>query len=326
MKICITGASGLVGSHVVKYLLTFKHNLVLLLREGFDRSLIFNEIDSCDVVEGDIQDEIILEKIFIDCDIVIHCAGLVSFNPSRNREIFDVNVLGTTNVVNACLNSKIKKLIHVSSISALGRSEITNSYNEDSKWEDSGFNSSYAKSKYLAELEVFRGGEEGLDFSIINPSVIIGTGDISRSSTRLLGFVKKFNYFYPNGFLNVVDVRDVARVIGELISIKHKNRLVLNSESITYKQLYDYTSEIYKIKSPTKSLPLSLIKLGSYIDQVRRFFVGGEPFITSENLKFLGTNFSYFSIFYDKLFDKKLISAKESIQHAVTELEMKAKL
>lgn len=325
MKICVTGANGLLGSHVVRCLLALNYNLVILLRKGSDRKLIINEISLSEVAEGDIQDEIFLEKVFLDCDIVVHCAGLVSFNPSRNKEIFDVNVLGTTNVVNACLNSKIKKLIHVSSISALGRTELANSYNENSKWEDSVFNSSYAKSKYLAELEVFRGGEEGLDFSIVNPSVIIGAGDISKSSTRLLGFVKKFNYFYPKGFLNVVDVRDVARVIGNLVSITHKDRLVLNSESISYKQLYDYTSEIYKIKSPSKSLSLSIIKIGAFIDQIRRFFVGGEPFITRENLKFLETNFTYSSIYYERLFDKKLISAKESIQKAVIELEIKAK-
>ncbi len=325
MKICVTGATGLLGSFVVRQLINLNHSPVLLLRKGSNRTLITNELPLCNVLEGDILDEIFLEKIFSDCEIVIHCAGLVSFNPSRNKEIFNVNVLGTTNVVNACLNSKIKKLIHISSIAALGRTELANSYNEESKWEDSGFNSSYAKSKYLAELEVFRGGEEGLDFSIVNPSVIVGAGDIARSSTRLLGFVKRFNYFYPKGFLNVVDVKDVARIVVELISIPHKDRLVLNAGSISYKQFYDYSSEIYKIKSPSISLPISIIKIGAFADRVRRLFIGGVPFITKENLKFLGSHFLYSSLYYDKLFKTNLIPPKMSIQSTIKELEMIAK-
>ena len=326
MKICVTGGNGLLGSYVVKDLLSRNYIPVLLLRQGSDRRLIEKELLQCEFLEGDILDEIFLEKIFLECDFVIHCAGLVSFNPARNKEIFEVNVLGTTNVVNACLNSKIKKLIYVSSIAALGRNELSNVYNEDSKWEDSKYNSSYAKSKYLAELEVFRGGEEGLDFSIVNPSVIIGSGDPSKSSTRLISFVKKVNLFYPKGHLNVVDVKDVSRVIVGLLTLNHQNRLVLNSESITYKQLYDYSAEVYKIKPPTIQLPIFIIRIGSFLDQLRRIFIGGEPFITRENLKFLGSHFNYNSLYYSQLFDEKFIPAKESIQQAIREMELQTKL
>ena len=226
-------------------------------------------------------------------------------------------------MVNACIKSKVKKLIHVSSIAALGRTELANVYNEDSKWEDSSINSFYAKSKYLAELEVFRGGEEGLDFSIVNPSVIIGPGDPSRSSTRIFSYIKKNNLVYPEGCLNVVDVRDVSHVICQLININHTGRLVLNSESISYKKLFDIATKSYGIKSPSIKVPPLLIHLGAFADRVLKFFKGGEPFITKENLRFLGKHFEYNSLYYNKFFNSKLISAEKSIQDTIMVLTEK---
>ena len=323
MKVFLTGANGLVGSFVLKELLKLGYKPFVLLRKNCNTQLIDSLLSQIEIIEGDILDEILLEKCFLENDIVIHCAGLVSYNPSRNKEIFMANVQGTTNVVNACISSKVKKLIHVSSIAALGRSELTNKYNEESKWESSDLNSNYSKSKYLAELEVFRGGEEGLDFSIVNPSVVIGPGDIKRSSTRVLEFIRKQKYFYPEGNINIVDVRDVARVICSLISIAHKNRLILNSESISYERLFEISARCRGTKNQTRKIPLIALKAIAFLDSIRRIFVKGEPFITKENLKFINLKLEYNSLFYSNLFPDKLISAKESIAYSISELEQR---
>ena len=162
-----------------------------------------------------------------------------------------------------------------------------------------------------------RGGEEGLDFSIVSPSVIIGPGDPSKSSTRLITVIKKIKYLFPPGHINIVDVRDVARVICSLITISHKEKIVLNSGSITYKQFYEIVLEDKVLKTSLILMPAWIMKMIAFFDRIKRIFAGGEPFITRENLRFIGKDFSYSSLYYHQLFKQELISPEVSIRNAV---------
>jgi len=317
----VTGANGLVGSFILKEILAIGYKPKLLLRENSDTLLIKDELPFCDIEYGDVLDSVVLQKGINGCDAVIHCAGLVSFDPSRRKAIFKVNLEGTTNIVNACIQNKIKKIIHISSVAALSRQGNLLQISENSKWEDSSFNSSYAKSKYLAELEVFRGGEEGLDFTIINPTVVIGPGDVTKSSTKLIQYIRNYPWFSPKGYINVVDVRDVARVACAMLTIDHRNRLILNSGVLTYKCLYDLVFQYTKSPVFSIQLPKITLYLASLWSILKSFFVKGEPLLTLENCKHISKRYDYKSLYYDQFFNRQLIPAEESVAYTLGTLD-----
>ena len=321
MIVFITGANGLVGSHILKEVLELGYFPKLLLRKKSDTSFITKYLPFCEIVYGDILDPIGLVKDTFGCDFVIHCAGLISFDPSKRKTIFKVNLEGTFNVVNACIFNKVKKIIYISSIAALGRQANKLQFSENSKWEESDFNSAYAKSKYLAELEVFRGGEEGLDFTIINPTVVIGPGDVTKSSTKLIQYILNYPWFFPKGYINIVDVRDVAFVTCKMLSIEHKNRLILNSGSISYKRLFELVFSVNKFPLFSIQLPkISLYLLASW-SFFKSIFKKGEPLLTFENCKHISLNYNYNSLYYDHFFDKRLIAVEESVVSTLEKLK-----
>jgi dihydroflavonol-4-reductase len=246
MKILVTGATGLVGSATVRQLLLAGHTLSVLHRTHSDRSLIKDLENRVRWVEGDILDVPALEKAVEGHDYVVHAAAVVSFVPRDKARMLKVNVEGTANVVNACLKAGIQKLCHVSSVAALGRpdprrtdTQQTLRIDEKQRWEDSPANSSYAKTKYLAELEVWRGIAEGLRAVIVNPSLILGEGDWTKSSTQLFRYVYQEKPFYTEGTVNYVDVLDIARAIEALLASEvHNERFILSAGSATYQQLF----------------------------------------------------------------------------------------
>lgn len=320
MIVFITGANGLVGSFILREIIATGHKPKLLLRENSDTLFIKDELPFCEIEYGDVLDAVVLNKSMNGCDAVIHCAGLVSFDPSKRKDIFKVNLEGTANVVNACIQNRIKKIIHISSIAALSRQGNSLQISENSKWEESSYNSSYAKSKYLAELEVFRGGEEGLDFTIINPTVVIGPGDVAKSSTKLIQYIRNYPWFFPNGYINVVDVRDVARVACAMLTIEHRNRLILNTGVVSYKHFYELVLKHSKSPIFSIQLPKPTLHLAAFWSMLKSVFVKGEPLLTFENCKHISKKYDYQSLYYDQFFDEKMISVEESVAHTLGKL------
>ncbi|HLZ17337.1 MAG TPA: NAD-dependent epimerase/dehydratase family protein, partial [Cyclobacteriaceae bacterium] len=208
--IAITGANGLLGSFVLKKFVAEKQTVVALKRSTSNLSALAGFTDNVIWREADITNSLALRDAFESVDTVIHTAALVSFDPRSKNKIFDTNVVGTRNIVNACLAQGIRRLIFISSVAALGRKKGVQEVSEEARWVDSDLNSDYAKSKYLAELEVYRGQEEGLSVSIVNPSVILSTADPHKSSAQLFKYVQQQRPFYTGGSINYVDVRDVA--------------------------------------------------------------------------------------------------------------------
>lgn len=249
MQTFVTGGTGLVGSHLMLELLKQDRAVRALKRPKSDLSKIrrtfgwyvknpdelFNRIQW---VDGDMLDYYALEDALEGVAHVYHCAGMVSFNSSQGNEMLRINQQGTANLVNASLEKQVKKLCHVSSVSALGRSRQGETITEQHFWKTSRHNSVYAKSKYAAEREVWRGIEEGLDAVVINPSIIIGPGDWKSGSTRLFSGVSHGIPFYTYGVAGYVDVRDVTDIMIRLMeSSINGERFIISAEDISYRDL-----------------------------------------------------------------------------------------
>ncbi|CAH0997077.1 2-alkyl-3-oxoalkanoate reductase [Emticicia aquatica] len=299
-RVLITGANGLVGSAATRRFVDAGYNVSALCRANSDLSLLKDIADKISIIEGDILDIHSLENALENKDFVVHTAALVSFAAKDRNQMFKVNVEGTANLVNICLEKKIKKLCHVSSIAALGRTTAASEnvfggiIDENQKWEDSPLNSNYAKSKYEAELEVWRGEAEGLNVVVVNPSIILGEGDWHKSSTKLFKYVYDQNKYYTNGNLNYVDVKDVIEGIFRLTTSEIKGeRFILNGGTITYKEFFEKIARVFNKKPPTSTLSPLMVEILWRLESIRAFFTKKSPLITKETAKNSRTKFAY---------------------------------
>jgi dihydroflavonol-4-reductase len=301
MKVLITGATGLVGSCVARRFLEANHTVSVLFRAGADRSLLKNIEHQIEWIEGDILDISTLDVALEGIDYVVHTAAVVSFVPKDRDWMYKVNREGTANVVNACLKHQIHKLCHVSSIAAIGRPESKKKasdqiveLDETNRWENSPENSEYAKSKYLAELEVWRGIEEGLKAVIVNPTVILGEGDWTKSSTQLFRYIYKENPFYTVGMANCVDVVDVAEVIFRLmLSDITSERFLLNAGNISYKNLFNAMADSMHKKRPSIRVGPRLAGVIWRLEAIRTWLLGTKPLITKETAQSSARSITY---------------------------------
>lgn len=261
MKILITGATGLFGSYLLKKFAQVG-DIFALKRNSSSEKLLGRDAPKINWIDGDILDPVSLEAAMEGIDLVIHAAGLVSFDPKDEDKLMDVNVTGTANLVNAMLGNGVKKLIHVSSVSALGRTVDTIIYDENSKWTSSKYNTPYAISKYRAELEVWRGVQEGLMALVIMPSVILGKISDERSSTQIYNYVLEENNYYPQGTVNYIDIRDAVEITYQLFQKgQWGERFILNSETLLYKDFFEKMAKAFGKKPPTKKLKYYQLKI-----------------------------------------------------------------
>jgi nucleoside-diphosphate-sugar epimerase len=297
--ILLTGATGLVGSFVARRLLNEGKSLRVLMRPGANRHLLRGVEDQLDWAEGDVLDVLSLEKALAGVTHVVHAAAVVSFVPRDRPDMYRINVEGTANVANACLAAGVGKLLHVSSVAALGRPTRPNPsgptvITEAAKWEDSPLNSHYAKSKYLAELEVWRGASEGLPVVVVNPSVILGEGDWQRSSTQLFRYAHEEHRFYPAGTLNYVDVLDVAEAIAQLLFSEIQNeRFILSAGAVPYREFLEKVARCFGKKPPTQRVPRPATALLWRLEAVRSWLTGSAPLLTRETAQSASRQFFF---------------------------------
>jgi nucleoside-diphosphate-sugar epimerase len=166
-KVLVTGATGFLGSYILRLLLKKGYKVRAIRRSSSPMAMLQDIADKVEWVEGDVTDLPFLEEATKDIDYVYHAAAAVSFNSKDKEKMMLVNGIGTENIVNVCLDNGVKKLLHVSSIAALGRKENVTEIDENAQWENSPLNSDYAISKFKAECEVWRGIQEGLNAVII---------------------------------------------------------------------------------------------------------------------------------------------------------------
>jgi dihydroflavonol-4-reductase len=299
--VLITGITGLVGSFTAKRFLEAGYKVAGLKRANSDLSLLQGIENQIVWHEGDVLDIMSMEKAMVDIEYVIHTAAIVSFAPKDRDRMFKTNIEGTANVVNLCLENDIKKLCFVSSVAALGRSipnekKLANviSINEKATWEESPLNSNYAKTKYFAEVEVWRGEAEGLNCVVVNPSLILGEADWNKSSTQLLKYVFDEHKFYPQGNLNYVDVQDVAECIFELTTSEISGeKFILSAGEITYKDFFEKVAPRFHKKAPSILLSASITSIIWRLEAFRSLFTGNAPLITKETALSSSHSFKY---------------------------------
>ncbi len=238
--ILVTGATGFLGSYVVRQLLSAGYrNITCLRRSTSSLALLGPAAAQVQWVEGDLQDTYQLHETLQEIDVVVHAAALVSLRKRDHDRMMKINVEGTANVINASLEGGVRRLVHVSSIAALGRSANTANIDEQTEWVNDKRNTSYAVSKYKAELEVWRGWREGLNVIVLNPSVILGSGFWDLGTCRMFRQVARGLRFYPNGSTGFVDVRDVASaVVSSIESDITGQRMVISGAHCSWQDLF----------------------------------------------------------------------------------------
>lgn len=262
MNILITGITGLFGSELAR---EFSSMGVLhgLRRQESDPSLVSDLPIRWHI--GELSNMESLLESLTDIDLVIHSAGMVSFSSKDKNKLYEVNTDGTTNLVNAMLAKGVKKLVHVSTVAAIGRSPDLKQIDEQFKWVESPLNTEYAISKYRAELEVWRAEQEGLDLIVVNPSVLLAKAHYGKSSSAIYSYVLEENRFFPKGDINYIDVRDAARITRLLVEKQvWGQRFILNADSIPYREFFSEVATVFEKKAPKYPLPDWLISIATF--------------------------------------------------------------
>ncbi|GMQ30042.1 NAD-dependent epimerase/dehydratase family protein [Algoriphagus confluentis] len=316
MNILITGITGLYGSFLAREFskLGKIHGLKrkdskLDLLESLDFEIHWHE--------GDVRDMESLLSAIRGMDLVIHAAGMVSLHPGEKEGLYAINTQGTAHLVNAMLLEGVGRLLHVSSVAAIGRSQELNVLDENFKWVESPLNTDYAISKYWGELEVWRGQQEGLEVMVLNPSILIGKVDHHRSSTAILEYVINRNKFYPKGDLNYIDVRDAARLARLLVEKEAwGERFILNKESIAYRDFFVKVAEILSLSAPFIPISRKWAGFASFFNRMLKALGIRKSLLNSQTIRIAQQKIFFTNEKVQELLDFRYHSLEDSIRWA----------
>lgn len=303
--ILVTGGTGQIGSRL---LLNLTKNKAYKVRAIYRNTQSLEKIrqlfvkhsdsgaaqfDTIEWIQADLSNIPALEKAFEGVTFVFHCAGLISFQPQDFDKLIEVNVQGTANIVNLSIDFGVKKLCYVSSVATLSTLPHT-PIDEENDWNNEDNNTDYAISKHGAEMEVWRGSQEGLPVVIVNPSVVLGGDFTDRGSGLLYKKVADGLRYYPAGATGFVGVDDVVRAMVQLqFSEVAGERFVLNAENLTYKAVLERIANQLGVKAPTKRVPHQMLRFLARLDGVLSFLHLKERTLTLASADALGTITTY---------------------------------
>jgi nucleoside-diphosphate-sugar epimerase len=287
--VLVTGASGIVGTHVLAELLRTGTPIRALKQPGSDRSACARVLEHYGLgsaareiawIEADILDAVALRDAVEGVRRIYHAAALVSFHPGDADRLHAVNVRGTALLVDMAIEAGVERLCHVSSTAALGTPAPSEAADEATPW-DEGRHSAYASSKHLAELEVHRGIAEGLDAVIVNPSVVLGPGRAGRSSMALIERLRRGTKWYTRGTNAFVDARDVA---GCMVALMERGatgeRYVLAGQQASYRELFNAFGAAFGHAAPKLEAAPWMLAVAWRAERIRRWVTGGTPLVT----------------------------------------------
>ena len=296
--VLVTGGTGLVGSHLLLRLLQDNRKVRAIYRETAkveqvkkifsyyteNATELFEKIQW---VVADLNNIPALEEAFADVDYVYHTAALISFDPYDFHKLRKINSTGTSNIVNLCLSKNIKKLCYVSTIGTIGQSLDGQRATEDNEWVEQHVNV-YALTKYAAEMEVWRGTQEGLPAVIVNPGVILGPGFWESSNGKFFMNANKGYPYYPPGGTGFVTVNDVVAVMIRLLNSDVQNeRYILVAENVSFKKILTLMGRNLGKKAPRKQLKKWQLQIGRYFDYVANLITGRGRIITKNSIRSL---------------------------------------
>lgn len=283
--ILVTGGTGFLGSYLLRALTSAGKPVRALYRSRIpEQASDFR--DKVEWVQGDVLDTGVLEDAMEGITEIYHCAAIVSFQPDKRDEMLRINIEGTANVVNLAIDAGVRKIVHVSSVAALGRAKEQIAITEDSQWEESGNNSNYAISKHLSEMEIWRGIAEGLNAVIVNPSIILGSGFWHDGTGLMLKNAWKEFPYYTEGVNGFVDVRDVVDVMIKLMDSRVSGeRFILNGDNWPYRQLFTRMAEALGKKPPHIAAKPWMAALVWRMEKLRGLLTGKRPLITRETAR-----------------------------------------
>jgi nucleoside-diphosphate-sugar epimerase len=278
--ILVTGGAGLLGKELIGQLLS----------QGKKVRAIYNKTPlpdfhsaNLELLQCNVLDVVGLEEAMQGIEQVYHCAAVVSFNPGEKRRMFQVNIEGTANVVNGALDAGVKKMLQVSSVAALGRIRENEPVNETMNWTAETSNSNYGQSKYLSEMEVWRGIGEGLNAVIVNPVIILGAGDWNDGSSKIFQSVYNEFPWYTEGVTGYVDVRDLANAMIQLMdSDICGERFIISAANRTYRDVFNLIAKAFGKKQPHKQVTPLMARIVWRIEKIKSRFTGKEPLVTKE--------------------------------------------
>ncbi len=283
----VTGATGFVGSHVVRQLLQRGDRVRILARNSSLKSNI--ERLGCEIVIGDLKDPKSLDRCVQGCRLVYHVAADYRLWSPNPQEIYDNNVAGTRNLLSACCEAAVEKVIYTSTVGTIGRRRDGLPADEHTPVSLDDMIGHYKRSKFMAEGVAHEFAASGLPVVIVNPTTPVGTADVKPTPTGkiILDFLKGRMPAYVDTGLNIVDVEDVAR--GHLLAEEKGQpgeRYLLGAENWSLEEILDALAAICGKKPPRVRIPWIAAMMFGYLDN---FFMGSilrrEPFIPFEGVR-----------------------------------------
>jgi dihydroflavonol-4-reductase len=292
--VLVTGGTGFLGSELIRQLLEMNVPVRALRRADsiIPPILAGRQVDW---QFADIRDHFSLEDALEGISIVYHCAAFISFDPGQRKAMKEINIEGTANIVNLCLEREIR-LVHVSSVAALGQPKFGETVTEKHYWDDPVKPGGYAVSKYESEMEVWRGIAEGMDAVVVNPSIIIGPNATDRESGRLFRTAAKGVPVYTSGTLGFVAVEDVARAMIQLEDSKISGqRFIINAETWSVREFFTATAKHLGVQAPWFRLSPWMLSLAWRLNAVLRMAGLKSSGLTSDTARSAGKKHDYSS-------------------------------
>jgi nucleoside-diphosphate-sugar epimerase len=294
-KILVTGGSGFIGAYIIKELVE-KGYAVRAIRHSKAAPFFIPEHINARVewVTGDVLDVVFLDEAMEGVDGVVHAAAKVSFAGSERSTLYKINIDGTANVVNMALEKNIRRFVHLSSVAAIGRTITGETINEEKKWQPGKWHTSYAISKYHAEMEVWRAAAEGLNTVIVNPSTVLGYGDWSTSSCAIFKSVYNEFPWFSKGINGFVAVTDVARAAVLLMESDISNeRFIVNADNWSFQQLFNTIADGFGKKHPHKEATPLLGSIAWRMEKLKSLLSGKKPLLTRQSAR-IAQSITYF--------------------------------
>jgi dihydroflavonol-4-reductase len=282
MKTLVTGGTGFVGANVVRILLQQGTEVRALVRPRSDT----RNLDGLDVelVAGDLRDRASLDAALKGCDMLYHVAAMYALWTPNRQDVYDTNVTGTVNLLEAAGMAGVLKVIYTSSVATIGLPKDGTPGTEEVPLRAEDMVSDYKRSKYLAEQEVLKYVQRGLPVVIVNPSFPVGPWDVkpTPSGQMIVNFLRGKIPAYVDTGLNVVDVEDVA--IGHVRAAEKGRigeRYILGHVNLTLPELFQLLERVSGIKAPRIRIPYGVAYCSACVSEVvARTITHKPPFVT----------------------------------------------